>query len=384
MTSKQPRGLLISPYHARSHAIWAREFELLVDIIDWRQISLPPRFFSWRVRGNPLALVYEPEFSNAFNEIDLLVVTSMTDLATLRGLCRDLHRVPCVYYFHENQFAYPENVATKSTGNLEAKMVSLYGALCADHVVFNSLFNRDTFLRGASEMLAKFPDHSPQNCIDAIVPKCSVIPVALPHELEKYSSEQMSQGLRQPTERALKVAWNHRWEYDKRPEQLVQIIKLAKQQDLNCQFFIFGQSFREIPEDFVQLQERFPKYVAHMGHLAESEAYYRALSACDIVLSTAAHDFQGLSILEGMRCGCVPVVPDRLAYREYVPEDYRYQSNLQDQATEARAVVAMLTQRLLELRSGALGNPPAVPQTDRSALKLRYEELCRRLLVDSH
>ena len=379
---KRPRGLIISPYHARSHAIWAEEFDRIVDFIDWKLLSLPPRFFSWRVRGNPLALLFDADYAPEFNDIDLLVATSMTDLATLRGLCRRLDDVPCVYYFHENQYAYPRNDVADRSAHLEAKMVSLYGALCADHVVFNSLFNRDTFLAGAREMLARFPDHAPLHCIDSIADKCSVIPVPLTSSLEAFAPSTSPASAHDGQERSLKIAWNHRWEYDKRPDQLARIIALVADQGLDCRFYIFGQVFRDVPEVFQGLQERYPKQIAHMGNIAEPQAYYQALACCDVVLSTAAHDFQGLAVLEGIQCNCVPVVPDRLAYQEYLPDSFRYSSLLQDPAAEAQAAVEMLKYRLEQLKSGALSKPPTVSQLDRSVLSTRYTELCRRLLVN--
>ena len=75
---------------------------------DWRSLTLSPRHFSWRIRGNPLALLYEDDNAAEIAQADLVVATSMTDLASLRGLCPTLTKIPNIIYFHENQFAFPE------------------------------------------------------------------------------------------------------------------------------------------------------------------------------------------------------------------------------------------------------------------------------------
>ncbi len=48
------------------------------------------------------------------------------------------------------------------------------------------------------------------------------------------------------------------------------------------------------------------------------------------------------AMLEAMASGCLPLAPDRLAYREYVPDCYRYQSHEQDSDAEAEAAVSCL------------------------------------------
>lgn len=38
-------------------------------------------------------------------------------------------------------------------------------------------------------------------------------------------------------------------------------------------------------------------------------------------------EFFGMAVMEAVRAGCSPFVPDRLAYRELFPEQYRYQDD---------------------------------------------------------
>ena len=148
------RVLLLSAYAARSHVHWQQSLQAMFPEWHWQVLSLPPRYFSWRVRGNPLSWALQ-ERATLEAGYDLLLATSMVDLATLRGLVPCLAQIPSVLYFHENQFDYPQDRQQHSL--LEAQMVSLYAALVADHLLFNSHYNRDSFLGGVRALLHRLP-----------------------------------------------------------------------------------------------------------------------------------------------------------------------------------------------------------------------------------
>ena len=48
------QALLLSAYAAQSHRYWQRGLGEMFPDWQWTELSLPPRYFSWRVRGNPL------------------------------------------------------------------------------------------------------------------------------------------------------------------------------------------------------------------------------------------------------------------------------------------------------------------------------------------
>jgi glycosyltransferase involved in cell wall biosynthesis len=71
-----------------------------------------------------------------------------------------------------------------------------------------------------------------------------------------------------------------------------------------------------------------PKVLAsrtiHLGRVEDRQEYWALLGRCHIVVSTAVHEFFGVSVLEAVHAGARPVVPDRLAYRETLPAEYRH------------------------------------------------------------
>ncbi|MDZ7824907.1 MAG: DUF3524 domain-containing protein [Gammaproteobacteria bacterium] len=152
---ERPVVWLLSAYAAPSHRAWAERIRALWPQADWHVLELPGRHFRWRIRGNPLSWLDRLPTAPP----DLLIATSMVDLATLRGLHPHLTGVPTLYYFHENQFAYP--VSEQQVKSVEPQMVQLYGALSSRRLLFNSAFNRDTFLDGVDSLLRRMPDQVP-------------------------------------------------------------------------------------------------------------------------------------------------------------------------------------------------------------------------------
>ncbi|MCI5149125.1 MAG: glycosyltransferase family 1 protein, partial [Candidatus Electrothrix sp. MAN1_4] len=119
------------------------------------------------------------------------------------------------------------------------------------------------------------------------------------------------------------IVWNHRWEHDKDPETFFHaLFELA--QDCPFQLIILGQHFQDQPEIFAQAKKVLEDRLLHFGYAESRKKYAQLLVQGDYIVSTARHEFFGISVLEGVRAGCCPVVPDRLSYRELFPQKYRY------------------------------------------------------------
>nr|WP_100638712.1 DUF3524 domain-containing protein [Marinobacter salexigens] len=359
----KPRILLLSAYDAASHKRWREQLMALLPEYHWHALALAPRFFQWRIRGNALSWLNEPCFEESW---DLVIATSMVDLATLRGLHPQLANTPCLLYMHENQFAFP--VSNQQQGRVEPQVVNLYGAVAADSVVFNSAWNRDSFLQGAAEFLGKMPDAVPEGLIEGLQHKSRVLPVPI----EDYLFADNPKLLNRDCPHLL---WNHRWEYDKAPDRLLSFLKRLEKRQQPYRLSVVGEGFRNHPGSFDQIAAQFGNRIDSWGFLESRAEYDGLLRKADIVLSTALHDFQGLSILEAMASGCVPLAPDRLAYREYVPDSCRYESHEQDAGAEAEAAISCL-QRILE-------KPPAGCRPDpwrASVLAEQYRLLFNELI----
>ncbi len=325
--------LLLSAYDAPSHRRWREGLVEHLAEHEWVVLTLPPRYFSWRVRGNSLSWAWDPS-SRALleNDYDLLVATSMVDLSALRGFVPSLGRIPTLIYFHENQFSYPESSA--SHGSVEPQMLSLYSALCGDLLVFNSLFNQRTFFDGAQKLLKKLPDHIPADLLDGLKNRACVQTVPLEMGCFQKSNESD----------LFTIIWNHRWEFDKSPERLLALVKQLE--GLPYRLHVVGQQFRKKPIEFDELRIVLEQQgtLGQWGFVESLADYQSLLCSCHLVLSTALHDFQGLAVIEAVASGCYPVLPNRQAYPEWFGAETCYDVS---EDVEAEAVNAAFMIRVL-------------------------------------
>ncbi|MDX1458405.1 MAG: DUF3524 domain-containing protein [Marinobacter sp.] len=361
--NRRPRILILSAYDVGSHRRWREQLVASQPDFDWRVLSLPPRYFRWRIRGNALSWLEAPELRQQW---DLLVATSMVDLATLKGCHPQLAAVPVLLYMHENQFAYPKS--GQQHDSIDPQLVNLYSAIAANRIAFNSEWNRQSFLTAVSALLKKLPDAVPAGVVEALRAKSTVLPVPI--------EDRLFQGRPAPLDRAVPhLLWNHRWEYDKGPDRLLALLRQLRANHQPFRLSVVGEQFRNQPREFAQIRMEFAGQIEQWGFLGSREDYDNLLRRADVVVSTAVHDFQGLSMLEAMAAGCLALAPDRLAYPEYVPPTQRYASVDHDIEQEARDASATLVRLLTGNES------PAVPEAWRvSRLGGQYRELLGEML----
>ena len=377
------RILLLSAYDAMSHKMWRGRLLEMFPEHTWTQLVLPPRHFNWRIRGNSLQwALNEKDLLN--QDYDLLIATSMVDLASLRGFIPRIAQLPTLLYFHENQFVYPIGSKQRSN-NVEPQLVPLYSALCADAIVFNSTYNRSTFLQGAKELLKKLPDQLSPELLERIE-KSEIIPVPL----EEFSFEPVTTAMLENSKQILDVVWNHRWEYDKGPKLLLSLAQAILTQRLPIRLHVVGQQFRSSPAEFKKIAALLEQHAAALaidqgsfGFVENRESYISLLRRCDVVLSTAEHDFQGLAIQEACTLRCTPLVPDALVYPEYIDSEFLYPFN---ESSGDEANCAGILKHLQDWQSMLTKNI-ALPRVtldgfSQKTLRPKYAELLERLFEE--
>jgi glycosyltransferase involved in cell wall biosynthesis len=115
------------------------------------------------------------------------------------------------------------------------------------------------------------------------------------------------------------LLWNHRWEYDKDPDSFVSALLELKSRGVSYRVVICGQSSSKGCPAFERAVAQLGERILHLGFFPEPEQYRQAVASCDVVVSTARHEFFGVSVVEAVSLGCLPVLPRALSYPELIP-----------------------------------------------------------------
>ncbi len=311
--------LFLEPYDGGSHRIF-REGLVRHSRHRWQELTLPPRFWKWRMRGAAAFL------ADAISEADrppcyLILATDFLNLADLRGLLAPpWDRVPLLLYMHENQLTYP--LSPEEEFDFHFGFTNIVSALAASRVIFNSEFHRDLFLGALPDYLAKMPEAVPKNVRSRLAAKSLVLPVGLdrpPHPPGSFA--QYLGGPCDPTAgppwprdgKAPVLLWNHRWEFDKRPEVFARAVAKLDDAGLPFQVLLLGDP-RGNEEVFAPLRDRLADRCLAFGFARSRTRYESWLKRADIVVSCADQEYFGISVAEAIQAGAYAVLPRRQVY----------------------------------------------------------------------
>ncbi len=302
--------LALEPYYGGSHQAFLEGWSGASEH-NWTIRRLPAYKWKWRMRHAAVTFADElRECVGAGECWDILWCSDMLNLAEFRGLApapvRDL---PTVIYFHENQLTYP--VRFESERDYQFAMTNMTGALAADAVWFNSSFHRDSFLTALDTFLKRMPDCQPADATERIRRKAAICPPGV-HQMSE-------RGTRSPG--PLHILWAARWEHDKNPDDFFEALALLKNRSTDFRISVVGEQFRQGPEVFAQARRTFADRIDRWGYLDSKDEYEAALCEADVFVSTARHEFFGLSAVEAILAGAYPLLPKRLAYPEILGLD---------------------------------------------------------------
>ncbi|CAK8723655.1 Glycosyltransferase involved in cell wall bisynthesis [Candidatus Electrothrix aarhusensis] len=317
--------LLLEPYYGGSHKAFLIGLQQQLNGYHFTLLSLPAR--KWKMRMQLAAPWFAERIvemiaqnNNQGKNFDGILTSTFLDVAVLRSLlaAQGIY-LPLAIYFHENQFSYPGQ--THDPGMLQFASINFNSALCADRLAFNSCYNLETFLDGICFYLKKSADMELCHLEEQIRKKSVILYPGIDFRQIDVQSEGIPAGEGKNNEPV--IVWNHRWEHDKDPETFfLTLFELALEYPF--QVIVLGQHFHHQPEIFAQAKSVLGNRLIHFGYVESRKEYARLLRQGDFIVSTARHEFFGISVLEGIRAGCRPVVPDRLSYRELFPKEYRY------------------------------------------------------------
>ncbi|GAA4422593.1 tRNA-queuosine alpha-mannosyltransferase domain-containing protein [Bremerella cremea] len=298
--------LALEPYYGGSHRAFLDGWSQ-ASRHDWTCLTLPAHHWKWRMRHAAITfaqLLHETQSS----DFDLLFCTDMLNLAAFRGLApKAISQLPSLLYFHENQLTYPDQFRTQR--DYHYAFDNFQSMLSADAIWFNSQYHRDEFLQATRQFLSRFPDYQLDDQIDLLAQRCTIAHPGLQVSPKRET---------QPRFDCPHIVWAARWEQDKNPEDFFAALQQLNDHGVSFRLSVVGESFRDSPKIFAEAQEMFSDQIEQWGFLPSHADYQTLLRTADLFVSTAIHEFFGISAAEAILAGCIPVLPNRLAYPELV------------------------------------------------------------------
>ncbi len=299
--------LFIEPFYGGSHRAFADGLIAAsahaVDLF-----TLPARFWKWRMRG---AALYAIETIPALAEYDGLIVSDLMSLSDFKALAGP-GCPPTLLYFHENQFTYP--LSPGETMDYQFAFTDITSALTAERILFNSRTHSEQFFHHMAAFIQRMPDCRPTRVIDSIRAKSEVC-----HPGCDFDA--IADGPSDLTFPPV-IIWNHRWEHDKNPDAFFEAIGHVADRGIDFRLAILGERFKNRPPVFDQAIRHFGDRIIRFGPVESRSEYFDWLRRCTVVISTANQENFGMSVVEAARCGCLPLVPDRLSYPEIIPSEH--------------------------------------------------------------
>lgn len=312
------RILALEPYWGGSHQAFLEGWSSRSSHT-WDILTLPPYKWKWRMRHAAITFARmiqdRPENGESW---DCVFCSDMLNAAEFRGLApisvRDL---PLIFYFHENQLTYP--VRHEHERDYHFVMSNIISCCAADRIWFNSRFHMESFIESLPAFLNKMPDHTDFNAEENIRSGSRICPPGI---------DTADESVRE-ADGPLRILWAARWEHDKNPEDFFKALSVLKERGVVFRLNVIGGQFRKIPDIFKQARKTFSSYIDRWGFQKTREEYIQALTESDVIVSTAHHEFFGISIIEAASAGVLPLVPERLSYPELFPasgtgEDYDF------------------------------------------------------------
>ncbi len=321
---------LLEPFFTGSHKNWAEEYARF-SRHEVKIFPLSGHHWKWRMHGGAVTLAHQ--FLESGFHPDLILATDMLDLTTFLSLTRAVtHHIPTAIYFHENQLTYPWSPADKDIHyerDNHYSFINYTSALAADKVFFNSQYHLHSFFNELPKFLKSFPDNNELGSVEKIKKKSAHLPLGM--DLKKLDSLKPKEIPAHP--RAV-ILWNHRWEYDKNPEQFFHALFELQSRGVEFKLVVLGEKFSQYPEIFDEAKEKLKENILHWGYAADEKEYVKWLCCCDILPVTSRQDFFGASVIQAMYCDVFPLLPARLAYPEHIPQQFHYTFFYEDDERE--------------------------------------------------
>jgi len=306
--------LYLEPFYTGSHKQWIDYYKKKsrhkITIL-----GLSGKKWKWRMHGGAITLA--KKFNKLNMQFDLIICSDMLNLPIFKSLCANkIQNTKVAMYFHENQLSYPwppNDPDPKLKRDLHYAFINYTSSLVSDYNFFNSKYHLNIYMKDLKGYLNKMPDLKNKETINTIKKKSSVLHIGcnlkgVPIKKIKYNKTPI-------------ILWNHRWEYDKNPNDFFNTLFKINNKKIDFSIVILGEKGKEYPKIFDKAKEKLKDKILHFGYCKSEKEYRDWLLISDILPVTSIQDFFGVSIIEAVSSCVYPILPNRLAYPEILSID---------------------------------------------------------------
>lgn len=341
--------LAIESYYGGSHKAFLDNW-IAHSEHQWTVLTLPAE--NWKSRIRHSAYHFASQANSLQVTYDAIFCSDLINFAEFKSLLTpELNKLPSVLYFHENQFSYPVQPPNQIDQHLA--FCNLTSAVAADQIWWNSRFNQQQFLRATKQYTQRFDDYDFQPYLNKIRTDSHVFHPGVDLQVPDRTKNST------PT-----IGWAARWENDKAPHTFFKAMRILHDGGWKFKLNVMGASADYTPECFSDARIQLIDHIRRWGYQDSREEYLLGLTETDFFVSTAIHEFFGLSVVEAVLCGAYPVLPQRLAYPEVMQLNRYPQRSEHFYQGGAPALAQHLQQLLQRFEKQAIDPAPQVELID--------------------
>lgn len=329
--------LFLESFYGGSHKSFA---DTIIDKSKYNidLLTMPARH--WKLRHAGSAFKFSEIISNRkinLEKYDLIFTTSLIDLSLLKDLNNKLP--PIVHYFHETQFHYP--LSDGEVYDIHYGLGDLRNLISADKALFNSSYHLETFFKEAELKLRKLPDFIPVNLLNNLKNKCTVL----------YPPINCTINSSRKKNKTTIILWNHRWEHDKNPKLFLDFLNKLQNDDIQFKLLLLGERYKKTPDVFTTIINNFKKHIISDNYCKTYDDYLSYLDISDYVISSSNQENYGISVIEAVSRGAIPLLPNRLSYPEILADQFHNKllySDLDDLVVKFKKLLISDNENLVE------------------------------------
>lgn len=378
--------LIVSDFS--SHRTWAAGYQRATAEHDVQLTTVSADRWKWRMLTGAIDEV-EPHVTSLMAADVILVDGGMLDARPLIQLLSKHNvrnndattttsrRPTILLYMHENQLTTPFTQQDRDVvhqTHWHYGMIHFMSILAVDGVVFNSTTHQQAFCEALLRLIKEqCPVDSRswylERAQEAINNKFTKLYYGLDLDRLLLQTPTLPFNENHHQETLPVILWNARLEADKDPETFVEILQATRPNKFRL--IVLGSDPTKEQSWYQRLQAEFGDELWHIGWCNDRTDYATWLHRADIVLSTAKHETFGISIVESVYCGALPLLPQRLSYPElfctttFAPHFYQSTSH----------AVHQLSQLLQLFATNPTQWAAAVSRCQQAVARFRWQEM---------